>query len=374
MRRGRHDVLFFDSDRMRLAEFMPTLEVVCNIRSASTIAKMKEELAKCRPDVFGYCYSVGDEAVLTQICEILSQPEYEYIQVCLVVKLQYQERIVEYFPTRQIMIQNDVKKGQESAEKIKAFWEELDALPQVMVVEKDDNRRGSFVNCLEDWAVPISLKDPEEAIEVLANHQVDVLVLSAVFGEKIYNSVFDRIRGMDNGKNLPILFLAANADKETVLRCVQRGAVGMLKEPYDRNEVKKHVMDAANGVKEGRKKTVLVCDDDIMILKTLQRVLEDEYCVVGVNSAEQAIRYCANHVPDIVLLDYEMPDRSGLYVVKRLRMDERFNNCPIVMLTGNKERETVVACVSAGAQGYLTKPVNAMALRLRVRQLVGSVS
>lgn len=374
MAKSRHDVLFFDSDTMRSRELGMFFGEVCRNRSASNFDQLKREMEKARPDVLVYCHSVGDEAVLERMKDLLSGPEYEHIPVLVIVKMRYEEKVVSFFQGKRIETQNEVSKSIDTTAKLQELLDELDALPQVMIIEDDDEHRGKVVNMLGDWAMPVSMKSKEEATVFLEEQSVKLVVISASAQNNSGTVIYDAIRETVNGKKVPVLFLASNADKNTVIHCMKKENAGMVSRPYDKEDFKHRVIEAMSFVGEARRKTILVCDDDVMVLKTLQKLLQEEFEVICLNGGEQAIQYCATHVPDMIILDYEMPDRNGVYVLKHLRMEERFNNCPVIMLTGNKDRETVVATVAAGAQGYLVKPVNPMALRLRIRQLIGSVN
>ena len=67
------------------------------------------------------------------------------------------------------------------------------------------------------------------------------------------------------------------------------------------------------------KKIILIVDDDRMTLSTAQRLLENDYKVIAVNSGKQAYKYLERHVPDLILLDINMPEISGFEVMKALQ-------------------------------------------------------
>lgn len=370
---SRHDVLFYYSDRRRNKDILLNFVEICDARGASTVSALKEELQKKRPDVFVYGYAKGDDKILPQIKEVLDSAEYEYLPTVLVVSLSCQEKVVSYFNGERLIVQNDNTIGPGAVTRLSALLEEIDDLPQVLVFEDDEEHRTLVINHLEDWATPCVANSEEEAIELLNGNHVDVVMLGIDISGNAGGSFFDRIRMQERGKNIPVLFLAAKADKDTILRCVKKHAAGILTFPYSPELLKQHINDSIIKPRLDIKKKIVVCDDEVMMLKQIEKILEDEYSVVCINGGDEMIKYCAKFVPDLIILDYEMPDKNGVYVLKRLRMDERFNYCPIIMLTGNKDRETVVSCVSAGAQGYLVKPVKAMNLKLRVRQFLGTV-
>ena len=121
---------------------------------------------------------------------------------------------------------------------------------------------------------------------------------------------------------------------------------------------------------------VAIVDDEIIFRKQIEQALTEIldnqiYTIDKFESGDELISSKGKY--DIVLMDIEMPGINGIYVLRKLRMDARFNQCPVVMLTGNKTRETVVECIQCGAQGYLTKPVTPLSLKLRLRQYLGGV-
>lgn len=69
-----------------------------------------------------------------------------------------------------------------------------------------------------------------------------------------------------------------------------------------------------------------------MILRNIKTLLEDKYQVIPVNSSEMAIKYLALNIPDLILLDYEMPIVDGKQFMQMIREDTEFQNIPIIFL------------------------------------------
>src|SRR5580692_181173 len=116
---------------------------------------------------------------------------------------------------------------------------------------------------------------------------------------------------------------------------------------------------------------VLVVDDIMSNVKLLEAKLTAEYFDVGTayNGAECLARM-AEHVPDIVLLDVMMPGMDGFEVCRRIKSDPKFAHVPVVMVTALDQPSDRVAGLEAGADDFLTKPVDDAALFARVRSLV----
>jgi len=116
---------------------------------------------------------------------------------------------------------------------------------------------------------------------------------------------------------------------------------------------------------------VLVVDDVPANLKLLEARLNAEYFEVETaSSGLEALRICEQKQCDIVLLDVMMPGMDGFEVARRLKANPATHHIPIVMVTALDQPTDRVRGLDAGADEFLTKPVNDVALIARVRSLV----
>ena len=115
---------------------------------------------------------------------------------------------------------------------------------------------------------------------------------------------------------------------------------------------------------------VLVVDDLEPNVKLLEAKLRAEYFeVTGANSGEKAIELAREVQPDIILLDVMMPVMDGFETCRRLKADHETCHIPVVMVTALDQQEDRIAGLDAGADDFLTKPVEDVALFARVRSL-----
>ena len=114
---------------------------------------------------------------------------------------------------------------------------------------------------------------------------------------------------------------------------------------------------------------ILVVDDDAMSRKILAQLLASAgYACSECEGGAQALQIIHAKLPSLLLLDFEMPELNGAEVLKRLRSDNdpAVAQIPVIMLTGHGSEESEVCCLQAGADDFVTKPINSAVLRARI--------
>src|SRR5688572_9997958 len=116
---------------------------------------------------------------------------------------------------------------------------------------------------------------------------------------------------------------------------------------------------------------VLVVDDILPNVKLLEAKLSSEYYdVLTATSGLEALEKVATQSPDIVLLDVMMPEMDGFEVCRRIKSDPAVAHIPVVMVTALTDSADRIKGLEAGADDFLSKPLNDTALMARVRSLV----
>lgn len=116
---------------------------------------------------------------------------------------------------------------------------------------------------------------------------------------------------------------------------------------------------------------VLVVDDILPNVKLLEAKLTSEYYdVITATNGEEALQRVEQDSPDLILLDVMMPGMDGFEVCTRVKQNAAWTHIPIVMVTALTDTEDKVRGLEAGADDFLSKPINDTALMARVRSLV----
>lgn len=119
------------------------------------------------------------------------------------------------------------------------------------------------------------------------------------------------------------------------------------------------------------RKTVLIVDDEAAIRDMLKVALEiaDFDCIEAKNAYEAQIAV-TDHKPDLVLLDWMMPEVSGIELLRRWRQHEETAHLPIIMLTAKAEEDNAVRGLDTGADDYVSKPFSPRELASRIKALI----
>jgi two-component system phosphate regulon response regulator PhoB len=116
---------------------------------------------------------------------------------------------------------------------------------------------------------------------------------------------------------------------------------------------------------------ILVVEDDRDIREMVcQSLAQNDFQTIGCPDIEQARQALKKHRPDCLVVDWMLPDGSGVELIRWLRRQEQYRQTPILMLTARAQESDLVTGLEAGADDYLTKPMSLRELTARVKALL----
>jgi two-component system, sensor histidine kinase and response regulator len=135
------------------------------------------------------------------------------------------------------------------------------------------------------------------------------------------------------------------------------------KSPVGQNQISKILMSD--------RPSILVIDDEPNNFDVIQTLLGNEgYTFHYASSGQRAIDRLDRIQPDTILLDVMMPDLDGIEVCRRIRASIEWQAVPILLVTALTDKSELQRCLSTGADGFITKPVNRLELQSRVASIV----
>jgi two-component system phosphate regulon response regulator PhoB len=119
------------------------------------------------------------------------------------------------------------------------------------------------------------------------------------------------------------------------------------------------------------KPSILIVEDEPSIIELVTYTLKEAgWDTQAVHNAADAWESMQRRTPHLILLDWMLPDQSGLRFLSKIRADRQFNELPVIMLTAKSMEEDKIAGLDNGADDYITKPFSPRELTARIKALL----
>ena len=116
---------------------------------------------------------------------------------------------------------------------------------------------------------------------------------------------------------------------------------------------------------------IFIIEDETSIIQLVQHNLEkDGFIVSSAINGNEGLKDLKKFEPNLLLLDWMLPDLSGIEICKSIRKDTSFKNLPVIMLTAKGEEEDKIKGLDSGADDYLTKPFSYNELLARIKAIL----
>ena len=166
---------------------------------------------------------------------------------------------------------------------------------------------------------------------------------------------------------IPVIFLTGKDDKESVVKGLRLGAADYVTKPFSDPELIECIEFQLNPEKrEANKPIILAIDDNPSILKTINFLLHDKYVVYTLPEPEKMMTLLSIIMPDLFLLDCNMPILSGFDLVNIIREIPEHKNTPILFLTSEGSIDNVSVAIHLGVCDFIVKPIDEVILCDRI--------
>ena len=115
---------------------------------------------------------------------------------------------------------------------------------------------------------------------------------------------------------------------------------------------------------------ILIVEDDVTIRELLSYNLKKKFKILEANSAEEAIDVCDNNNIHLILLDWMLPEMSGLSFLRTIKKQKNNSEIPVIFVTAREDEKDKIAGLTSGADDYITKPFSHLELLARVEAVL----
>ncbi len=239
---------------------------------------------------------------------------------------------------------------------------------QLLVIDDKNVQAGVQVLGGYDYEITVA-ESPLQAFNSIIHISPDAIALNMTDPNMDGEQVLMRIRNMQASKYVPILlFIREEDEPEYVKRLEKDELTDYFITPVANDDVLEWAAKATGASSVEQRKSVMVVDDDPVVLDLMKLYLGAKYKVMALNSASDALAKLKITTPDIILLDIAMPDMDGKELFRKIREIATCADIPILFQTGMAGINTVRECVKLGAAGFVIKPIQKPVLLERIEE------
>lgn len=233
-----------------------------------------------------------------------------------------------------------------------------------------DNFRKDAPLYLRGYTASVIINRPEEQTTFLADAEKirEALTTLEMKESLSYLADLELAVATEDTKLMSDGLLQFYGEMEILTKQVSAAYIKPAPKQEKKEEKKKEEKKEKSGT--GAKPTIIAVDDSPEILTAITGMLEDEYRVIALTDGVTAISAAKKLYPSLFILDISMPHMNGIELARRLRSLGGDSPAPILFLTGDAERNTVVKALKQGGNEYILKPVEKDILLSRVRKWV----
>jgi DNA-binding response OmpR family regulator len=209
----------------------------------------------------------------------------------------------------------------------------------------------------------------EDLFELLEKLIPDLILLDINMPDMDGFETIERLKSNPKYVNIPVIFLTANYNKQSITKGMTLGAVDFIKKPFTDADLIKCIEQQFEPAKPSEKKPIILAvDDNASILKSINSILKDQYSIYTLPDPTKISALMEMITPDLFILDCQMPILSGFDLIPMIRKSREHEETPIIILTSEGTVDNIAVAINLGACDFIIKPVNVMTLREKTAQ------
>ena len=230
---------------------------------------------------------------------------------------------------------------------------------------------------LKDYYIVYTLDSATAMFELLKKVKPDLILLDINMpGVDGYETI-EILKKEERYAEIPVIFLSGKDDEDSIIKGLSLGAVDHVPKPYTPKDLLDRIgfhlfpiqykdelkIDPDKNVS---KPTIIAVDDSPSMLRSIHFALHNKYKVHTLQKPENLKKNISFLKPDLILLDYNMPEINGFELVRIIRDIPEFCGTPIIFLTSESSSDLLSEAVNMGVNDYIVKPFNPRKLRDKI--------
>ena len=238
---------------------------------------------------------------------------------------------------------------------------------RVLIITKTRDLAVPLAKALEEcFAVQYSSDDVSEVLPIMEIVKPNIIIAQINKDSLVESSLFSTLSLKYS--HIPIFTIASEEHKKRYLRYYNLDQFENYPDTTDEititEDLKKRFKITSvptdigdeKMLTSGSRRKILICDDNAATLRSIKSMLDEYYNCTIVTSAAKMMVAIEKNMPDLILLDYEMPVVDGRQALEMIRSDEDYKDIPVIFLTGVNDREAIASVAVLNPNGYILKP------------------
>lgn len=212
--------------------------------------------------------------------------------------------------------------------------------------------------------------EPEQISDMLSMAKPDLILVYMTDMTEKHKPIFTELEKKHAG--VPTICVANAVEKKRFEEILTALQAEVLERPINNQDVlykvcevlgvpvqerQESTVEAKSKPSTGsQRKKILLVDDSVVQLRMMKNLLHDKYDVSMVKSGNEAISYLNRRIPDLIFLDYDMPEGDGKETFEQIKQMEQAKDVPVVFLTSIRDKKRIEEVLSLKPAGYVLKP------------------
>ncbi|MEW6079715.1 MAG: response regulator [Thermodesulfobacteriota bacterium] len=246
--------------------------------------------------------------------------------------------------------------------------------PSILVIDDSAAIRHRLIKLLEPLNASFEqAENGRQALDIINSKPFDIILTDIEMPEMNGIELCRRLKKKDDTRDIPVVVVSSLDSEEDIEKGFEVGATYYIA----KNDVYTDLYNVVEGIlfrsNRNSNQIILVVDDSATIRNIVERGLKSAgFKVMIAENGRRAMEILADHIPDLILSDIDMPEMNGFEFCETVHADQRFSGIPFIVMSAKNDRGHMNRMLQHGAASYVTKPFNIDSLVLQIEEVLSN--